>query len=51
MDEFLDSYVEMIMQQQEVTNGIKFFSWLNFSSDNWHNLLSIFFLKKTLLKI
>jgi len=30
MDEFLDSYVGMIMQQQEVTNGIKFFSWLNF---------------------
>jgi len=29
MDELLDSYVEMVMAQQEVTNGIKFFSWIN----------------------
>jgi len=30
MDELLDSYVEMVMQQQEVTNGIKFFSLIDF---------------------
>jgi hypothetical protein len=30
MDELLNNYVEMVMQQQEVTNGIKFFSWINF---------------------
>jgi len=29
MDIELETYVEQIMEQQEVTNGIKFFSWIN----------------------
>ena len=29
MDRYLDQYVEMVMEQQKVTNGIKLFSWLN----------------------
>lgn len=29
MDQYLDQYVEMVMEQQKVTNGIKFFSWIN----------------------
>ena len=29
MDRYLDQYVEMVMEQQKLTNGIKFFSWIN----------------------
>jgi hypothetical protein len=29
MDQYLDQYVELVMEQQEFVNGIKFFSWIN----------------------
>ncbi len=29
MDRYVDHSVEMVMEQQKVTNGITFFSWIN----------------------